>query len=71
MVEEKEKMLKKYEDDLVQISEKLENLKTKIRLLQDRNSEQQTGKAKLKNSPKENKQNIDDFKVQISLLQLV
>lgn len=62
MVEEKEEMLKKYEDDLVQISEKLENLKTKIGHLQDRNSKQQTGKAKLKNSPKENKQNIDDLK---------
>ena len=36
LVEEK---LKKYEDDLIEISKKLENLETKIRHLEDRNLE--------------------------------
>ena len=47
---------------MIEISEKIENLKPKSEHLEDRNSELLEEKTKLKKSLKERKQHIDGFK---------
>ena len=47
---------------MIEISRKIENLETKIRYLEGRNSELLQEKTQLKKSLKENKQEIDGFK---------
>lgn len=47
---------------MIEISRKIENLETKIRYLEGRNSELLQEKTQFKKSLKENKQEIDGFK---------